>query len=100
MNPLDYRPFHPPMANLNRPRIVSAEKLTEAELDAAIAARNWPQRRVEPLPPMPEQPEAAHAAIGWDDEPEPTTWRDRLMTLYAAAWLALAALLLGSRRDD
>ena len=88
------------MPNLNRPRIVSAEKLTEADIDRAIAERPWPQRRVEPLPPMPWPPEAAHAASEWDEPPEPPTWRDRLMTLYAAAWLALAALLLGGKRDE
>lgn len=68
------------MPNLNRPTLVSVEKLSEADLDAARAAKNWPQRRVDPLPPMDFQPhQAAHAASEVDDDwREPMTLADKI----------------------
>jgi hypothetical protein len=95
-----HRHHHMP-TNLNRPTLVSVEKLSEADLDAARAAKNWPQRPVKPLPPMPFEPasyvagmsriEAAHAASEIDDDYEMTA-TDRV--LRAWFWRVVLAVFL------
>lgn len=78
------------MPNLNRPTLVSVEKLSEADLDAARAAKNWPQRRVDPLPPMPFEPhQAAHAASEIHDDTPTTAGDRRVRAVLAWAYVAV-----------
>ncbi len=95
------------MGNLNIPRIVSADKLTEEELDEAIARAPRPFRVPQPLPPMQQPmdylpqwyadahaPEAAHAASEVDDDPprKPMTFLDWLC-VRALAWVCIAVFI-------
>lgn len=87
-----------PMANMNTPRIVSADKLTEAELDAAIAnGTRAIQAPPKPLPPMDFRPawyEVGHCASEVDDdEPEPMTQRTAL--LRALVWWGSLVVVIG-----
>ncbi len=96
------------MGNLNIPRIVSADKLTEEELDEAIARAPRPFRVPQPLPPMQQPmdylpqwyadahaPEAAHAASEVDDDEdlrEPLSRRERLLQ-RVLAWASLLIVI-------
>lgn len=85
------------MPNLNRPRIVSADKLTAADIDECIARRRQEldAARPKPLPPMDFQPhQAAHAASEIDDEPEPLTGGDWLW-IRVLAWASLLIIVGG-----